>query len=158
MEVILRTDMENLGKLGDVVKVKPGYARNYLIPKELAMQATPSNLKVFEQQRRKLQEKLDKARAEAQSLAGRLEETVITIPVRVGESDKLYGSVTSAMISEALAQQGLEVDKKDIELDNPIRSLGEHQVPVKLYSGVRPELKVNVVRHGEESASSGEGE
>ncbi|WP_034622576.1 50S ribosomal protein L9 [Desulfovermiculus halophilus] len=158
MEVILRTDMENLGKLGDVVKVKPGYARNYLIPKELAMQATPSNLKVFEQQRRKLQEKLDKARAEAESLAGRLEETVITIPVRVGESDKLYGSVTSAMISEALAQQGLEVDKKDIELDNPIRSLGEHQVPVKLYSGVRPELKVNVVRHGEESASSGEGE
>ena len=158
MQVILRTDMENLGKLGDVVKVKPGYARNYLIPKELAMQATPSNLKLFEQQRRKLQEKLDKARAAAQSLAEKLEETVVTIPVRVGEGDKLYGSVTSAMIADALAEQGLDIDKKDIELDNPIRSLGEHQVPIKLYSGVRPELKVNVVRHGEESASSGDEE
>ena len=158
MEVILRTDMENLGKLGDVVKVKPGYARNYLIPKELAMQATSGNLKLFEQQRRKLQEKLDKARSQAQSLAEKLEETVLQIPVRVGEGDKLYGSVTSAMIAEALASKGLEVDKKDIELENPIRSLGEHQVPVKLYSGVRPELKVNVVRHGEESTSSGDGE
>ncbi|MFO7803713.1 MAG: 50S ribosomal protein L9 [Desulfovermiculus sp.] len=158
MEVILRTDMENLGKLGDVVKVKSGYARNYLIPKELAMLATPGNLKVFEQQRRKLQQKLDKARAEAQSLAEKLEETIVEIPVRVGEGDKLYGSVTSAMISDALAHKGLEIDKKNIEMENPIRSLGEHQVPVKLYSGVRPELKVNVVRHGEESGSSGDGE
>ncbi len=158
MEVILRTDMGNLGKLGDVVNVKPGYARNYLIPKELAMQATSGNRKVFEQQRRKLQQKLDQVRAQAQSLADRLEEMMVTIPVRVGEGDKLYGSVTSVMIAEALGQQGLEIDKKDIELDNPIRSLGEHQVPIRLHSGVRPELKVNVVRHGEESATSGDGE
>ncbi|MDZ7761009.1 MAG: 50S ribosomal protein L9 [Desulfovermiculus sp.] len=157
MEVILRTDMENLGKLGDVVKVKPGYARNYLIPKELAMQATPGNLKLFEQQRRKLQERLDKARTKAQTMAEKLGETVVQIPVRVGEGDKLYGSVTSAMIADALAQQNLEIDKKDIELENPIRSLGEHQVPIKLYSGVRPELKVHVVRHGEESTTSGDG-
>jgi large subunit ribosomal protein L9 len=149
MEVILRTDVENLGRLGEIVKVKPGYARNYLLPQNMAMPATPGNKRLFEQQRKKLQEKLDAARSAAQSLAEKLDELSLTIPVRVGEGDKLYGSVTSTIIAEKLAEQGFEIDKKDIELDNPIRALGEYSVPVRLYPEVRPELTVSVVRHDE---------
>ncbi|MCF8030403.1 MAG: 50S ribosomal protein L9 [Desulfohalobiaceae bacterium] len=150
MQVILRTDIEGLGKLGDVVRVKPGYARNYLLPRNLAMEATPGNLKEFENQRRKLQEKLDKDRFDAERLAEQLQDLEVRIPVRVGEGDKLYGSVTTAMIANALAEQGFDLDKKKIELDKPIRSLGEFSVPVKVYPEVRPEIKVVVVRHGEE--------
>ena len=150
MQVILRTDIEGLGKLGDVVRVKPGYARNYLLPRNLAMEATPGNLKEFENQRRKLQEKLDKDRFDAERLAEQLQDLELHIPVRVGEGDKLYGSVTTAMIASALAEQGFDLDKKKIELDKPIRSLGEFSVPVKVYPEVRPEIKVVVVRHGEE--------
>jgi large subunit ribosomal protein L9 len=150
MQVILRTDIEGLGKLGDVVRVKPGYARNYLLPRSLAMEATPGNLKEFENQRRKLQEKLDKDRFDAERLAEQLQDLELRIPVRVGEGDKLYGSVTTAMISSALAEQGFDLDKKKIELDKPIRALGEFSVPVKVYPEVRPEIKVVVVRHGEE--------
>jgi len=152
MQVILRTDIEGLGKLGDVVRVKPGYARNYLLPRSLAMEATPGNLKEFENQRRKLQEKLDKDRFDAERLAEQLQDLELHIPVRVGEGDKLYGSVTTAMIANALEEQGFDVDKKKIELDKPIRSLGEFSVPVKVYPEVRPEIKVVVVRHGEEHA------
>lgn len=152
MQVILRTDIEGLGKLGDVVRVKPGYARNYLLPRSLAMEATPGNLKEFENQRRKLQEKLDKDRFDAERLAEQLQDLEVRIPVRVGEGDKLYGSVTTAMIASALAEQGFDLDKKKIELDKPIRSLGDSSVPVKVYPEVRPEIKVVVVRHGEEHA------
>jgi large subunit ribosomal protein L9 len=152
MHVILRTDIERLGKLGDVVEVKPGYARNYLLPRNMAMEATPGNMKEFENQRRKLQEKLDKARSDAERLAEQLQDLKLRIPVRVGEGDKLYGSVTTAMIANALAEQGFELDKKTIELDKPIRSLGQFSVPVKVYPEVRPEIKVAVVRHGEENA------
>ncbi len=152
MQVILRTDIEGLGKLGDVVRVKPGYARNYLLPRNLAMEATPGNLKEFENQRRKLQEKLDKDRFDAERLAEQLQDLEVRIPVRVGEGDKLYGSVTTAMIASALAEQGFDLDKKKIELDKPVRALGEFSVPVKVYPEVRPEIKVVVVRHGEEHA------
>jgi len=152
MQVILRTDIERLGKLGDVVDVKPGYARNYLLPRDMAMEATPGNMKEFEHQRRKLQERLDKARSDAERLAEQLQDLRLRIPVRVGEGDKLYGSVTTAMIASALAEEGLDLDKKKIELDKPIRSLGEYTVPVKVYPEVRPEIKLAVVRHGEEHA------
>ncbi|MCF8085305.1 MAG: 50S ribosomal protein L9 [Desulfohalobiaceae bacterium] len=150
MQVILRTDIERLGRLGDVVEVKPGYARNYLLPRDMAMEATPGNMKDFENQRQKLQERLDKARSDAERLAGQLQDLKLRIPVRVGEGDKLYGSVTTAMIADALAEQGFDLDKKKIELDKPIRSLGQFSVPVKVYPEVRPEIKVAVVRHGEE--------
>ena len=152
MKVILRTDMENLGQLGDVVAVKPGYARNYLIPKGMAMLATENNMKIFEQQRKKLQEKMDAIRFEAQDLQSKLEQTRLVIPVRVGENEKLYGSVTSAHIADALAEKGLEVDKKKIILENPIRSLGEHNVEIKLHPEVRAEVNVSVVRHDSEEA------
>ena len=150
MQVILRTDIERLGKLGDVVDVKPGYARNYLLPRDMAMEATPGNMKEFEHQRRKLQEKLDAARSEAERQAERLQDLKVIMPVRVGEGDKLYGSVTSAMIASALGEHGFEVDKKRIELAKPIRELGKFSVPVKVYTEVRPEITVSVVRHGEE--------
>ncbi len=152
MQVILRTDIERLGKLGDVVDVKPGYARNYLLPRDMAMEATPGNMKEFEHQRRKLQERLDKARSDAERLAEQLQDLRLRIPVRVGEGDKLYGSVTTAMIASALAEEGFDLDKKKIELDKPIRALGEYTVPVKVYPEVRPEIKLAVVRHGEEHA------
>jgi large subunit ribosomal protein L9 len=152
MKVILRTDIERLGKLGDVVDVKPGYARNYLLPRDMAMEATPGNMKDFENQRKKLQERLDKARSDAERLAEQLQDLKLRIPVRVGEGDKLYGSVTTAIIANALAEHGFDLDKKKIELDKPIRELGKFSVPVKVYPEVRPEIQVAVVRHGEEHA------
>jgi large subunit ribosomal protein L9 len=158
MQVILRTNVEKLGKLGEVVKVKPGYARNYLIPKQLAMEATPANMKVFEQQRRQLQKKLDEERFQAQELAEKLQQLEIVIPVRVGEHDKLYGSVTNAHVADALARKGFEIDKKKIEMPEPIRSLGDFNVEVKLHPEVRPEVTISVVRHGEEKSSGGEQE
>ena len=150
MQVILKTDIESLGKLGEVVRVKPGYARNYLLPRDLALEANRKNLKEFEQQRRKLQEKLDKARFDAEQLASQLQDMQLRIPVRVGEGDKLYGSVTTAMIANALAEKGFDIDKKKIELEKPLRSLGEFTVPIKVYPGVRPEIQVVVVRHDDE--------
>ncbi len=151
MRVILRTDIEKLGKLGDVVEVKRGYARNYLIPKRLAMLATPSNIKVFEQERKKLEEKLNAQRFKAKELAAKLEEQEIKIQVRVGEGDKLYGSVTSSNIVEILKEKGFDIDRKKIVLDKPIRSLGDYQIPVKLYPGVVATLNVSVVKYQEES-------
>ncbi len=150
MQVILQTDIENLGKLGELVKVKPGYARNYLIPKKLALEATPGNLKSFEQQKKKLQEKLDAEKFAAQDLSQKIEQLELKIPVRVGENDKLYGSVTTAHIAQALADEGYDIDKKKVELDKPIRALGEFYVPVKVYPEIKPQLKVVVIRHGEE--------
>ena len=158
MQVILRTDIENLGKLGDLVNVKPGYARNYLIPKKMALEATRGNLKSFEQQKKKLQEKLEAEKFAAKDFSQKLEQLEVKIPVRVGENDKLYGSVTNAHIASALAEQGYEIDKKKIELENPIRSLGEFYVPVKVYPEIKPQLKVVVVRHGEEEQGDGESE
>ena len=150
MQLILRADVDNLGRLGDVVKVKPGYARNYLIPQGLAYPATKANLNIFEQERKKLQKKIDALRFEAQTLQEKLEKTRVVIPVRVGEHDKLYGSVTTTMINDALAEMGIDIDKRKIVLDSPIRSLGEYEVNVKLYHDVQSTIKVNVVKHGSE--------
>jgi large subunit ribosomal protein L9 len=149
MKLILRADMENLGKLGDVVAVKPGYGRNYLIPQGLAMLASPSNLKVFELERKKLQAKMDTVRAAASGLAEKLAAATVTIEVRVGEGDKLYGSVTSGMIADNLEAQGIMVDRRKIVLDDPIRTLGVHEVEVKLHADVRGTARVVVCRQGE---------
>ena len=110
MKVILRADVEKLGHLGDIVNVKPGYGRNYLLPQQLASLATPANIRVFELERKKLQARMDALRAAAADLASKLEGVVVTITMRVGENDKLYGSVTPAMIGDALAAMGIEVD------------------------------------------------
>ncbi len=145
MKIILRADVENLGSLGDVVNVKPGYGRNYLLPQGLAMIASPANLKNFELERKKLQARMDEQRAEAQSLQTRLEALNIVIPMHVGDNDKLYGSVTTSIIGDTLAQLGTEVDRRRILLDAPIRTLGEHTVRVRLHPTVIASVKVMVV-------------
>jgi large subunit ribosomal protein L9 len=149
MKLILRADVDNLGRLGKIVKVKPGYGRNYLIPKGLAMEATASNLKVFESERKKLQEQVDTVRFQAQEMADKLNRAKVVIPVRVGEGDKLYGSVTTSTIGDALTEMGIELDRTKLVLEESIRSLGEYAVKVRLHPDVKAELKVSVVRHGQ---------
>ena len=145
MKVILRSDVENLGRLGDLVEVKAGYGRNFLLPQGLAMAATPSNLKVFELERRKLQTKVEALRSEASSLADKLTNATVRIAMRVGENDKLYGSVTSPQIADALAAQGIDIDRRRILLDAPIRSVGEHAVRVRLHADVVANLVIAIV-------------
>ena len=111
MKLILRADVENLGSLGDVVNVRAGYGRNYLLPQSLAMTACPANLKVFEQERKKLEARMDSLRAESKDIQARLESLDVLIPMHVGENDKLYGSVTSSIIGDALSKLGVEVDR-----------------------------------------------
>ncbi len=148
MKIILRADVDNLGALGDEVAVKPGYARNYLIPQGLAMPATESNRKQFELESKKLQAKADAARGGAEALAAKINGAKVVIEVRVGEGDKLYGSVTAGNIADVLAAQGIELDKRKIQLDQPIRSTGEYTIDVRLHPQVRAELNVSVVRLG----------
>ncbi len=152
MKVILRADVDNLGRLGDIVTVKPGYGRNYLLPQGLATLATPSNLKVFEQERKKLEAKNNALRAAAMELAERISAAKVRIEVRVGENDKLYGSVTSTQIADALAAQGIEVDRRKIVLAEPIRALGTYTVEVKLHPEVVASVQVEIVKPGQSPA------
>ncbi|MCR4666492.1 MAG: 50S ribosomal protein L9 [Desulfovibrio sp.] len=145
MKLILRADVENLGTLGDVVNVKPGYGRNYLLPQGLAMVASPANLKTFELERKKLQARMDALRAEAQDMQTRLEALDVVIPMHVGDNDKLYGSVTTSIIGDALASLGAGVDRRRILLDSPIRTLGEHPVRIRLHASVIAMVTVKVV-------------
>lgn len=148
MKLILRADVDALGSLGEIVSVKSGYGRNYLIPQGLAMPASEANVKQFELEKKRLQAQADQVRADAEAVAEKLGATEVKIEVRVGEGDKLYGSVTATNIAEALADQGLEIDRRKILLSDPIRSLGEYDIEVKLHPVVRGELKVAVVKHG----------
>lgn len=148
MQLILRADVENLGRLGDTVSVKPGYGRNYLIPQGLAMLASEANLRRFENERKKLQAKRDALAAAGRSLADKLAATPLVIEVRVGEGDKLYGSVTSGIIADKLAEAGVEIDRKKIVLAEPIRALGQYDVEVKLLPELRGTVSVTVKRQG----------
>ena len=145
MKLILRADVENLGILGDVVEVKAGYGRNFLLPQGLAMVASPSNLKAFEQERKKLQARMDAVRSEALALQASLEALDVVIPMHVGDNDKLYGSVTTTIIGDALAALGVDVDRRRILMDAPIRTLGEHPVRVRLHASVIALVPVKVV-------------
>ena len=146
MEIILRLDVQHLGRAGEVVKVKDGYARNYLLPKGLAYPATEGNRKrvTFEADRlaRLAETEKQSAEGEAAKLAG----VSLTFPMKVGEEDKLYGSVTASEIQRRLEEQGIHVDKRKIDLSEPIRSLGEFRVGIKLHADVRPEITVVVVK------------
>jgi len=144
MQIILRADVENLGRLGDVVTVKAGYGRNYLLPQGMAMPATKANLKVFELERKKLQAEMDALRSAASDLGTRIKNADITITMRVGENDKLYGSVTSAVVADALAKKGIEIDRRRVIIDDPIRTIGEFPVRVRLHADVIAELIVKV--------------
>lgn len=148
MKVILLDDVEPFGKRGEIKEVKRGLARNYLFPRKMAIEATPGNLKLWEQQKRALTKKGEELRSEAQSLAARLEGVSCTIPVKVGEEEKLYGSVTSQNIADALSNMGFEISRKDIELDSPIKTLGTHEVRVRLHSNVAVNINIEVVREG----------
>lgn len=145
MKIILRADVENLGRLGDVVTVKAGYGRNYLLPQGLAMLVTPGNIKAFELERKKLQARMDALRSAADQQAGKIEGFVLTIAMRVGDNDKLYGSVTTSIIGDALAEQGIDVDRRRILLEHAIRTLGEHPVRVRLHADVVANMTVKVV-------------
>jgi large subunit ribosomal protein L9 len=149
MKLILRADVDALGRLGDVVTVKAGYGRNYLVPQGLAMPASKANIKQFELERKKLQVKADALQATAQELAEKIAATPVSITVRVGEGDKLYGAVTAANIADAMAEAGVEIDRRKILLSDPIRSLGEFDIEIKLHPEVRGELKLSVLKHGQ---------
>jgi large subunit ribosomal protein L9 len=146
MDVILREDIEKLGARGQVVKVAPGYARNFLLPKRLAVAATDSNKKIVEQERQAHLRKDAKLQGEAQDLAKLLSGLTLTIARKAGENDQLFGSVTANDIADALAAQSYTVDRRKIQLDEPIRNLGEHKVPVRLHKDVVAEVSVNVSR------------
>ena len=146
MEIILRQGVENLGKPGDVVNVKAGYARNYLLPHGLAYEATPGNLKRIQLERNRLEAAENERRAGAQGIAERLEQVSLTFSARVGEEGKLFGSVTSADIAQQLAEQGHTVEKRQIDLKEPIKALGVYRVPIRLHADVHPEIKVWVIK------------
>jgi large subunit ribosomal protein L9 len=145
MEVILREHVDNLGKRGDVVKVASGYARNYLLPRKLALAVTEANKRQIERERASAEAREAEERSAAQAIADRMQQADITIARRVGEGDALYGSVTSADIADSLAAQGFEVDKRKIQLADPIRTISETDVPVKLHREVTATVKVKVV-------------
>jgi large subunit ribosomal protein L9 len=149
MKLILRADVDTLGRLGDIVAVKPGFGRNFLIPQGLAMKATDANLKQFELERKKLAAQADGLRAAATDLASKIAAASVAITVRVGEGDKMYGSVTAQNIADALAAQGIEVDRRKIELPEAIRALGEFEVAIHLHPDVTGELKLRVIKHGQ---------
>ena len=146
MEVILRQAVENLGKPGDVVKVSNGYARNFLLPRGVAFEATPGNLKRIEQEKERLEAAENERRAAAQGLAEKLEQVSLTFSARVGEEGKLFGSVTGADIAHQLEAQGFHIEKRQIDLHEPIRTLGVFRVPVRLHADVKPEVKVWVIK------------
>ena len=152
MEVILQQDVENLGTIGDVVKVKPGYARNYLFPRGLALEADAKNLAMLEHRKRALATKRAKVQKVNEASAARITSLSISIAARAGEEDKLFGSVTNTDIQKALAAQGFEIERKKIVLDNPIRTIGDHLVTIDLGAGVRAPLKISVVRQEEAPA------
>jgi len=146
MKIILKKDVENLGVAGDVLKVKDGYARNYLVPKGMAIVATRSNMKIVDELKANEAKKAQKAETAAQDIAKKLQDISVTVSVKVGEDDKLFGAVTTPMIAELVAEKGIEIDKHNILLDEPIKELGVFDVPVKVGAGVKAEVKVWVVK------------
>ncbi len=146
MKVILRENIENLGHIGDIVKVAPGYARNYLLPKGLVLEASEKNAKALEHARRQLEYKKNKVLEQARQIAARIEALSLTIAHQAGEEGKLFGSVTNMELAELLKGQGLEIDRKKIVLADPIKQIGEYSVIVKIHPEVNATLKVNVAK------------
>ena len=145
MEIILVQDVANLGYKNDIVKVKDGYGRNYLIPNKLAVIANESNKKQLAENLKQQAKKLAQALADAQALAEKLASTIITLTAKANENGKIFGTITTAQVSEALAAQGIEIDKKVISIDEPIREIGEAVAAARLHREVKAEIKLNVV-------------
>lgn len=148
MKIILRQNVESLGSIGEMITVRDGYARNYLLPQGLAYVATKSNMRVLEEEKKRYDARQNKLMREAEKIANDLEkpENAITIAMQVGEEDRLFGSVTKEMIAEKLAEKGFDIDKRKIEIDEPIKILGIYTINVKLHQNVTGKIKVWVVR------------
>ena len=145
MQVILRDRLENLGNAGDVVDVKAGYARNYLIPKGLAYEATQGNVRRIEAEKAAQGRRDAETMSEARQRAGALENVSLTFHARAGQEGKLFGSITSGDIADKLAEQGITIERRQIELEEPIKTLGVTSVPIRLHPQVRPEIKVWII-------------
>ena len=146
MEVILRKDIDRLGESGDRIHVKDGYARNYLIPHGLAYEMTPSSLAKVGEERRQSEIRAQRIYKSATELAAAIEKISLTVKVLVGQDDKIFGSVTSQVIADLLAEKGIEVDRRKIHLDEPIKSLGVFEIPIRLHADVEAKVKVWVVK------------
>jgi large subunit ribosomal protein L9 len=151
MEVILREHVDNLGRRGEIVKVAAGYARNYLLPRRLALPATEGNKKHVERERKIMEAKEAQEKGQAEAVAARLALLEVSIARRVGETEQLYGSVTAADIAEYLKGKGFEIDRRKLILPEPIKTLGDHKVPLKLHREVTVPLTVKVVKEGAET-------
>ena len=149
MEVILREHVDNLGRRGEVVKVADGYARNYLLPRKLALVATEGNRKQIERERAKFDAKEAEEKGVADAAAQRIANVELEIRRKVGETEVLYGSVTTSDIAEALAAKGIELDRRKVQLQEPIKKLGEYDVPIKLHRDVITKIKLRVIAEGE---------
>jgi large subunit ribosomal protein L9 len=145
MEVILKEDIANLGKIGEVVRVRDGYARNYLLPRGLVAIANKKNLKTFEHQKKVVADQKQKITRQAQNVAGQLATVALVIPMKVGEEGRLFGSVTNMQIEKALKAKGVNVERRKIHLNEPIKTAGDYEVPVRLSADVTVPLKVSVV-------------
>ncbi len=146
MKVILRKNFDQLGQIGDIVDVKDGYARNFLIPRNIAFAAQKGNMKALEEEKKQLSKKREKELQAAEKLSAELEKVSVTIPVKVGEEDKIFGTVTTQMIADALKEKGYEIDRRKIDLEEPIKALGIYSVNVKLHPTVTTVVKTWVVR------------
>ena len=146
MEVILLKEHESLGEIGDIVNVKPGYARNFLFPNGIAVRSSKRNNALAEEQKKTLQKRLDRASKVNQELIAQLAKVEVSIEVEVGEEDKMFGSVTNLDIHKALTEKDVKIDRQSILLDQPIKTLGVHNVPIKLSSGEKQEIKVYVIK------------
>jgi large subunit ribosomal protein L9 len=146
MKIILKEDVDTVGLAGEIVEVKAGYVRNYLIPKKLAVSATPANLKQYEEEKRLEKLQSEKEMRSAENLARQLEKVSVTAAVPVGEEDKIFGSVTSQNISDLLKEQDFDIDRRKIMLDEPLRALGVYDVPIRLHTDVEVKIKVWVVK------------
>jgi len=157
MKVILKHDLEKVGRKGDIVNVAAGFGRNYLIPRKLAIEVTVSNLKMVEIERQALKKKVEQERQSFQGTIQKLSQVTLTFPRRAGEKDIIFGSVSAGDVKEALDKLGFEVDKKRIQLDEPIKRLGNFTVPVKVYHEDKAEVKIVVVKEetGEDETGKG---
>ncbi|MEJ2471409.1 MAG: 50S ribosomal protein L9 [Desulfuromonadales bacterium] len=154
MDVILTENVKGLGTIGEVVKVKPGYGRNYLVPQGLAVEASDRNLKELEHHKRQLSRKAQKLSQEAADIKARIEAVSCTFVHKASEEGKLFGSVTPMEIADALAEKGIEIDRRKILLDQPIKTLGEHDIEIKLNAGVNATIKVNVLSEEASNAAA----
>jgi large subunit ribosomal protein L9 len=154
MDIILTENVKNLGTIGEVVKVKPGYGRNYLVPQGLAVEASEAKLKELEHHKRQLNRKAEKLSQEAADVKARIETVECTFVHKASEEGKLFGSVTSMEIAESLATQGIEIDRRKILLEQPIKELGEHAIDIKLNAGVNAIVKINVISEDAQPVSA----